>query len=294
MYDRVLVPTDGSEESRRAATHGVELASRFGGLVRALYVVDDRYSGLEFGDADGDPVTQALEHDGEEATEAVENAAAERRVEATSELREGIPADAILDAIAEWDADLVAMGTHGRTGLEHFLVGSTAERVVRYSPVPVLTVRANGQDATDYETIVVATDGSEPADDAITEALTVANAYDATVHVLSVVDTRLSQSAALLESLEIEAKNAVSDAIEQVTTDDEDGDVDVTTTVMEGVPAAAIVDYAADNDADLLVVGTRGVTGLDRFVTGSTAERVVRTSPVPVLTVPAEESENEE
>ncbi|WP_158058039.1 universal stress protein [Halorussus halophilus] len=294
MYDRVLVPTDGSEESRRAATHGVELASRFGGLVRALYVVDDRYSGLEFGDADGDPVTQALEHDGEEATEAVENAAAERRVEATSELREGIPADAILDAIAEWDADLVVMGTHGRTGLEHFLVGSTAERVVRYSPVPVLTVRANGQDATDYETIVVATDGSEPADDAITEALTVANAYDATVHVLSVVDTRLSQSAALLESLEIEAKNAVSDAIEQVTTDDEDGDVDVTTTVMEGVPAAAIVDYAADNDADLLVVGTRGVTGLDRFVTGSTAERVVRTSPVPVLTVPAEESKNEE
>lgn len=293
MYDRVLVPTDGSEESRRAATHGVELASRFGGIVHALYVVDERYSGLEFEDVDGDPVTRALEHDGKEATERVEKIAAERRVEATTELREGVPADAILDCIAEWDADLVAMGTHGRTGLRHFLVGSTAERVVRRAPIPVLTVHGDSSNLTDYETIVVATDGSEAAERAVAEALAIANEFDATVHVLSVVDTRLSQSAALLESLEIEARTAVGDAIDQAT-EEEESDTNVTTTVMEGVPAATIVDYAEDHDADLVVVGTRGVTGLDRFVTGSTAERVVRTSSVPVLTVPEEEDEGED
>ena len=139
MYDEILVPTDGSDTSRRAIEHAVDLASKYGARVHALYVVDQSvYGTLEAG---AEVVVEALEEEGELAVTAVEDAAEAAGVSVVTEVVTGDAHDAILEYTADNDVDLVVMGTHGRTGIDRYLLGSVTERVVRTSDVPVLTVR---------------------------------------------------------------------------------------------------------------------------------------------------------
>jgi len=130
-----------------------------------------------------------------------------------------------------------------------------------------------------FETIVVATDGSDSVSRAVTVALDVADRFDATVHALSVVDTDTSEDAAdRRDELNAHAEDAL-DLVEGET------DQPVVTTIREGEPAEEISAYAEEIDADLVTTGTRGRHGENRFLLGSVAERVVRICPVPVLTV---------
>lgn len=148
MYDRIVVPTDGSTAVRKAVKHAIELASVFDAKVLPVYVIDDRmsYHGI-FSRKDLDK----FEGVGEKAVGWVEDAAAEHGVETTSAVRRGIPFEAILDYADEADADLIVMGTHGRTGIDRFVLGSTAENIVRSSDVPVMTVRMKQDETPDYE-----------------------------------------------------------------------------------------------------------------------------------------------
>ena len=147
MYDEILVPTDGSEASRRAIEHAVDLASKYGARIHALYVVDTSvYATLETG---AEVVVEALEEEGESAVRAVEDAAREAGVEVVTEVADGSVHDAIAAYVDDNDVDLVVMGTHGRTGLDRYLLGSVTERVVRTSDVPVLTVRMEADEGVD-------------------------------------------------------------------------------------------------------------------------------------------------
>jgi len=130
-----------------------------------------------------------------------------------------------------------------------------------------------------FETIVVATDGSDSVSRAVTVALDVADRFDATVHALSVIDTDTGEDTPdRRDELNAHAEDAL-DLVEGET------DQPVVTTVREGEPAEEISAYAEEIDADLVTTGTRGRHGENRFLLGSVAERVVRICPVPVLTV---------
>lgn len=135
-----------------------------------------------------------------------------------------------------------------------------------------------------FDTVVVSTDGSESVERAIDVALDVADRFDADVHALTVVDA--SEVDASPEQLRDELRAALEsqaeDALESVAAR---ADVDVTTAIREGRPAQEIGAYAREVDADLIVGGTRGRHGENRLLLGSVAERLVRTAPVPVLTV---------
>ena len=136
MYHTVLLPTDGSEGAGVAVEVGLGLAAETGAAVHALYVVDERRVLSEY-----DLAVEAAEEAAEMALEAVERAGDERGVGVELHLRRGVPHVEILDAVADYGADLVVVGTHGRSGLDRWLhLGSTAARVVRGSPVQVLTV----------------------------------------------------------------------------------------------------------------------------------------------------------
>jgi nucleotide-binding universal stress UspA family protein len=136
-----------------------------------------------------------------------------------------------------------------------------------------------------YTDILISTDGSQGAQAAIEHGLEIAQQSEATVHALYVVDTRVSRSGPLLEPLRQEGRKAVRD----VEVAGAQASLDVITEIVEGVPAEEILDYSATHGIDLVVMGTQGRTGVDRFVMGSVAERVVRQSPVPVLTVRQQE-----
>jgi nucleotide-binding universal stress UspA family protein len=158
MYDAILVPTDGSPAAERAVDHAIELASTFDATVHALYVVDvAMYSSLEAGI---DSVVDALEREGQTAVDRVTERCADAGVDAESAVLVGTVHRAIEKYVADNDIDLVVMGTHGRQGIERFLLGSVTERTVRLSDVPVLTVRA-GDEETEDEDEVADTEGSE-------------------------------------------------------------------------------------------------------------------------------------
>jgi len=134
------------------------------------------------------------------------------------------------------------------------------------------------------DTVVIATDGSESVGRAVEVALDFAGQFDAAVHALYVLEK------SEVESAPDEVRAEMHDALEErgeraVAAVAEETGQHVETAVREGRPAAEISQYARDVDADVVATGTRGRHGENRFLIGSVAERVVRTCPVPVLTV---------
>ncbi|WP_248515596.1 universal stress protein [Salinarchaeum laminariae] len=134
------------------------------------------------------------------------------------------------------------------------------------------------------ETVAIATDGSESVSRCVNVALDLAERFEADVHALSVVDeTEVDSSPDRLRdelraALESDAERAVDTVLAAT-------DREITPAVIEGRPADAIADYAREHDVDVVATGTRGRHGEHRFLIGSVAERVVRTCPVPVLSV---------
>jgi len=144
LYDRILVPTDGSAEGKRAVAHALDLASVHGADVHALYVVDTAsYAGMPM-ESSWEGVGDLLRDDAKEAVAEVESLAAETELGVETAVAEGSPSKEIIRYAEGNDCDLIVMGTHGRGGIDRLLLGSVAEKVVRGSSVPVLTVRLDG------------------------------------------------------------------------------------------------------------------------------------------------------
>ncbi len=141
MYERILVPTDGSAGVERAIEQAVALASVHGATIHAVFIVNTaNFAALPM-ETSWEGVSDMLREDGEEALERVRTMAAREDVPTETNLIEGTPSKEIVHYATEADCDLIVMGTHGRGGIDRLLLGSVAERVVRASPVPVLTVR---------------------------------------------------------------------------------------------------------------------------------------------------------
>ena len=140
-----------------------------------------------------------------------------------------------------------------------------------------------------FETVVVATDGSESVSRAVDCTLDLARRFDATVHALYVIDE--SRVKELPDGLHNDVRSALdersTEAIDEIveTNDDLADPVELETAVRVGRPANQIVGYVRDVDADCVAMGTRGRSGEHSFLLGSVAERIVRTCPAPVLTV---------
>jgi nucleotide-binding universal stress UspA family protein len=138
VYSDILVPTDGSEPSRNAARHAIDLADRYDATLHTLYVVEATALTPDLNTA---ALYEELEAIGRRAIDDVVEAAERAGVEPVrEEVASGQASSAIVDYVADQDVDLVVLGSHGRSGLERYLIGSVAEKVIRRSPVPVLTV----------------------------------------------------------------------------------------------------------------------------------------------------------
>ncbi|HSD58837.1 MAG TPA: universal stress protein [Methanotrichaceae archaeon] len=145
MFEKILVATDGSECSNRAAEMGIGLAKLSGGKVTALYVAQRKSApiGGLTGDKLDEVVTgmwRAVREEGDKATKQVEEMASKSGVSVEKRVVEGHPASEILGMAEETPMDIIVMGAIGKTGLTKFLLGSVAEKVVRNSKVPVIIV----------------------------------------------------------------------------------------------------------------------------------------------------------
>jgi nucleotide-binding universal stress UspA family protein len=144
MYGRIVVPTDGSEGMSREIAHAADLARVHGAGLEFVYVVNTAaFANLPM-ETSWEGVRESLREEGRAALEAAERAV--DGVDTEGHVLEGSPPREIVALAQRSGADLVVMGTHGRGGLNRILIGSVAERVVRSSPVPVLTVHVGDRE----------------------------------------------------------------------------------------------------------------------------------------------------
>jgi len=207
--------------------------------------------------------------------------------------RRGIsPATVILDYADEQDVDLIIVGTHGRRGLRHLLLGSVAEEVVRLAERPVLTVRqgATGE-WTGFERILVPIDYSEHSNVALSYAKELAAAEGARLHLLHVLEVGAYpdfyfpvQAAQMFDTPELE-KRALAhlrDRLERAP----GPETETSLRVELGHPAQKIAEFAEEGvRADLVVIASHGRSTLQRVLLGSVAEGVIRRARTPVLIV---------
>ena len=148
MYKRILVPVDGSDTAKRGLDEAIRLSKSIDANLKIVHIVDDSALALnpETGIAAG-PLVEDFAEGGKKILEEARARTAAEGVVAEVVLHEnftGRIADLIADEATKWNADLIVMGTHGRSGLRHAVLGSAAEAVVHASSVPVLLVKASG------------------------------------------------------------------------------------------------------------------------------------------------------
>lgn len=211
-------------------------------------------------------------------------------------IERGIPYAELIRRADTWKADMIVVGSHGKSGLEHVLLGSVAERVARHAHCSVLVARP----AANSGVVLAATDLSDPSLPAIRAAAEEARRRNARLVVLSVVDwSAAAWMAAAGAPFGIAPATASTDlqqeshrlllgtltqAIQRLGAIGE-------ARVVEGSPASTVVECAKELQAELVVVGTHGRTGLARLALGSVAEKVIQTATCPVLAVRLQEPE---
>ncbi|ELY44592.1 universal stress protein [Natronorubrum sulfidifaciens] len=290
MFTTILVPTDGSAGAEATIDHALELGQTYEATIHSLYVVETGETPAGIADDDREELYAPSERQGREATIRITDQAEAHDLMAAREVREGVPHRTILEYADEQGVDMIVMGTHGRTGVDRARLGSTTERVVALSDVPVLSVRMtdDGDDTPEaggpYERIVIPTDGSDAAERAAENALEIAEKYDASVHAVYVIDTTTYDLEDAPRSIIGLLKTGGQNATEAVAEMADERGLEATTAVRRGVPADELLEYVSAADADLVAMGTRGrAVGSGRLL-GSTTARVVRRSPIPVLT----------
>ncbi|WIV66911.1 universal stress protein [Natrialbaceae archaeon AArc-T1-2] len=289
--ESVLIPTDGSDGALAGAKHGLALASTVGADVSTISVVDTT-------EADAPERMLAAEEDSpfeRSAEEAVETVAAlaadvDADLEVETVVERGAPSRVIESYADEQGIDVVAMGTEGRTGLERALLGSVTENVLRTVSVPVLAVPPASPEPTGdggYGSVLLPTDGSEPATVAVEWGIALAETYDATGHAIYSADTSRLLTGDGVDELFAALEQRGEDALATVRERATEAGVSVRGTLASGPPARVILEYVDDNDIDFVVMGTHGRSGIRRRLLGSVTENVVRNADVPVFCVPA-------
>ena len=143
-FRNILVPTDGSEYTKLAIDRAIEFAKEVGGSITAIYVIDHTVFGNIPMDSSVTSVYDMMEKEGHDATKYVLDLCDKNGIEAKELIVEGAPVKAIVNASSDYD--VIVMGTLGRTGFAKLMMGSVAERVVRYAKCPVMVVRAAESD----------------------------------------------------------------------------------------------------------------------------------------------------
>jgi len=293
---RILHPTDFSDLADEALSYVLGLAVRTGAEVHMLHVVaghEDYSSETHLKEPDRESLLIRLR----EAANVHLGALPREQQEALRlvyELAEGKhAAPAIVRHAERHQVGLIVLGTHGRRGLRHLLLGSVAEEVLRRAPCPVLVVHRQDRKAQGpVRHILVPVDFSDHASMALAQAKYLAALHGARLTMLFVAEEHVvpffsdtgipSFSLMKIDPAIVEKAGA---ALRQLDANTGEGPVTTDYAVRSGQPAGEIIGFARTHEVDLIVMASQGLSGVDRGLLGSVTERVVRTAPCPVWTV---------
>ena len=298
----IIVPIDFSKMSVQAVQIAKQLARRFGASMHLAHVRQFNYA--------ADFVTPAppmvpfsfmpYEQNAEQtALKELKTVASECGVSsATCDVLGGAPPfDEICRLAQTIPADLVVMPTHGRTGLKHVFLGSTAERIVQHSSCPVLVTRgdalqAQGVSRFRIKTILVPVDFSNCSREGVRYAIAFANEFGAKIvllHATYLGYVYSSEGTAVYDipSLQKAARKTAEHKMREFVRSVNFGRIKYEAVFTEGSPVLDICAFAKDHDVDLIITSTHGFTGFTHVLIGSIAEQVVRHAPCSVLVVPS-------
>jgi nucleotide-binding universal stress UspA family protein len=295
---RILCAVDFSEFSRRALDHALSVARSYGSTVMALHIVAPTHvaaAGTHFGSEIAPPIllptmdvhTATRELEQLVATEAVPGVTIETVVAEGSE-----PFREVLTQADRLHANLVVMGTHGRSGFERLFLGSTAEKVLRTARCPVITVPSKAPDAmprgpVPFTQIVCGVDFSESSRLALDYAASLAQQNAAALALVHVVETHpLYVDFAPAAAIDLHAwTRQATSQLQGLVPDPVRATCSVSELVREGKPYREILRVSHEVVADLIVLGVRGRNTADRWFFGSTTHHVIREANCAVLTL---------
>ena len=288
---RLLLATDFSDWARRAEDYASALAASWRAALTVMtvlefppgmnpeYAVNKQYLTDRMSDAS----SRLAEFRGR---------AQRQGIVTTIRMATGIPSEEVIGAAKAEETDLVIVGTRGKSGLAHVLLGSTAERVIRMAPCPVLAVHSAKEDALSgkgirLDRILVPTDFSECSEEAVSVAAVVAAQAKASIELMHVVEPAYYSIDFTIEHPdEREHKRQRSaDQLDALSEKLSKAGMTVNIDIRGGAPADTILNVAKTTSSDLIVMGTHGRRGLSHMWAGSVTEAVLRRGPFPVLAV---------
>jgi nucleotide-binding universal stress UspA family protein len=309
MLKRILVPLDGSPLAEAVLPQVKELAAfRKAEVVLLRVALAHTLPGVNAVDAQVHAVDEAQTY-----LAALEPDLIAHGLTVKSVVRYGHAAEEILDHARAGDVDLIAMSTHGRSGIRRWVVGSVAETVLRHAPVPVLLVRLTGplpvhaagrpaevttprlpdaSPAAPIRHILCPVDLTPACREVMATADAMAVRFGAELTILHAVYDPLDATCSHIphppmEQLREEMIQVADATLRRQARRALGPSHRASLVVVAGSPLQQILRFVRTHGVDLIVMGTEGKTGLDHMIMGSTAERVVRTAPCPVLSIRA-------
>ncbi|MCW8804632.1 MAG: universal stress protein [Ignavibacteriaceae bacterium] len=295
---KILFPTDFSRCAEQALAYAVLLAEKYGAEIHVLHIVtlfEDQPSAISEGISETEEMIRKLEDIAEKQLNKVVDSHGADDMKIIALSKRGISAaPVILEYASDNNIDLIVMGTHGRRGIEHLLLGSAAEEVVRMSPCPVFTVRETKQtiDTETVNNILVPVDFSDHSKNALRHASEIAQSYNARLQVLHIIEdtmhpafslTGKSSIFDLIPGIENDCRKRTENMLKEIVPDKVNSNV----YIKGGRASSDIIKFAKENSTDLIVIATHGLTGLEHMLLGSVTEKVVRMAHCPVFTVKA-------
>lgn len=293
MFQRVLVAVDGSAVSGKALDFAIERAKLHDSELTVAFAVNRLTASIAsanpYAYVDPLPLLQALEAEADAVLGAAEKRIREAGIEAKIAKLDGPPGRALLTYAQGNAFDCIVMGTHGRRGLERLALGSTAEDVVRAASLPVFAVPQRSQEIrmAAMSRLLVGVDGSPAADAAVAVACEIAQREGAAVTLCAVAEPvgfdwdDLDRDVFLSAEIEERARPLLDLAVRRAAS----SGVAVTGELRKGDAAVEILAAAQACRADCIVMGTHGRAGIPRFLLGSVAQGVLRSSTLPVCTI---------
>lgn len=290
MFKHIFVPLDASPCAGAALDVAIGLASQNGARLTLCHVVDIKNAVPVFPESGVAlmPWLESARADGATALKSGQARALAANVPCDTVEIDGPVATALVECAQAREADLIVLGSHGRTGLSHFLLGSVAESVLQKARVPVTIVRAEhtGVVSGNFRHILVAHDGSAHSERAFETALDLASIDDASVSVCYVVDlgniAKIAGTAYFAADTVVEALGHEGRAVLRRCTQRAP---ETQTHLLSGIPAEEILECARRIHADAIVMGSHGRSGIARALLGSVAESVMRRALTPVIVV---------
>ncbi|MBH0176877.1 MAG: universal stress protein [Nitrospira sp.] len=293
---RILLATDGSTRTEGAEAYAFKLAELWGATLTVVSVLEFA-PGLDPESSVCRVYLAGLMMQATEDLARLKARAAGRGITVHTRIETGIPSEQVLAAAAAEEVDVIIVGTAGKTGLAHVLLGSTAERIIQTAPCPVLAVRIDrsGVEHTGGSTnrpasldrIVVPVDFSDCSLDALEYAAAMAQRAQASVmllHVMEPVFYGLDFTVPLPAAQE-HKREAFTERLAGLVAALNAANVKSESLIRGGLPRDSILDAARAWSADLIVMGTHGRRGLSHAFYGSVVESVLRQSHCPILAV---------